>query len=346
MAQRGSITGSDAAFWRYRGSRGAPSVARALLQSAPMWRRIVCGVVLLQLAIACGTSESNECGGSLAGGGSGNAAGASGHAESGAGGGALGGTGGELGGDAGAGGEAGTGGAAGVQFWTDATQHIEIACFGFGLGYAQFRAERAQLSVEQLTLLARQTGLPGSTDDSNDDGIHCLVTTRDAQARQRVFTIGRPSELIADEPSLGEGGAAGTNGDGSFRTTLLGCEFRSEAPEEVLGGRPPPLSANPLCVRELSPDGKVSTFAFDLAQANRPYHLQFVDCAGQSFANVKVELFGADPSTPLAVGAAPAEPGADQSCLELDAQVAAPAVARLVFTSPSLYERTHWVVLR
>jgi hypothetical protein len=313
-----------------------------------MWRRIGCAVVLLQVAIGCGTSEPTECGGSLAGSGSGNAAGASGHAESGGGDGTLGGTGGglELGGDAGAAGEAGAGGAAAVQFWTDATQHIEIACFGFTLGYAQFRAHRAQLSAEQLTLLARQTGLPGSTYDDNDDGIHCLVTTRDAQARERVFTIDRSSELIADEPSLGEGGAAGTNGDGSFRITLLGCEFRSEAPEEVLGGRPPPLSANPLCVRELSPAGKVSTFAFELAQADRPYHLEFVDCAGQTFANVKVELFGADPSTPLAVGAAPAEPGPNQSCLELDAQVAAPVVAHLVFTSPSLYEHTHWIVLR
>ena len=52
----------------------------------------------------------------------------------------------------------------------------------------------------ELVRLARQTGVPGSTYDDNDDQIHCVVTTRDAAQHEHQFTITGNSELIGPPP--------------------------------------------------------------------------------------------------------------------------------------------------
>ncbi len=59
----------------------------------------------------------------------------------------------------GAGGAAG--GAASVSFWTEATEHISIECFGYFDGSATFRADREELNAEQLELLTSQRGVVG-----------------------------------------------------------------------------------------------------------------------------------------------------------------------------------------
>lgn len=223
-----------------------------------------------------------------------------------------------------------SGGVAAVRFWTEATQHIELVCFGFIAGEAMFRADRAELSVEQLQLLASHTGLPGSTYDDNDDAIHCVVTTTDAQNQQAQFTIeGRYSSLISDEPIFGEGGAAGDVVDDV--QTVLGCEFRDQF---TTGGRPIP--ANPLCVQSIAPDVGTTRFGLDLAIPGKPYHIELVHCTPKGLEGTTVELFGTDPATPIATGVTPDNPGRDRACLVFDVQVAAPIVGRLVFNSTVL----------
>ena len=156
----------------------------------PMARRFLWGILPLGVAVACsGTNEVNDPRGNGGGAGAEHVAGASaagaadGDSPDDATPGGQGGSAGEynVGGDTSEGGEAGAGGAAAVHFWTDATQHIEIACFGFFDGFATFRADRSQLSAEELELLAGEVGVPGSTYDDNDDQIHCVVTASDTQ---------------------------------------------------------------------------------------------------------------------------------------------------------------------
>lgn len=221
---------------------------------------------------------------------------------------------------------AGAGGMPSVYFWTEATQHIEIECFGLFDGLAAFRADRSELSAAQLSLLAVQTGVPGSSYDGNDDQIHCWVTTTDAQGDQREFTLDDRSELIARETNLGEGGAAGDAEEIGF--TILGCELRHPS---SIGRRP--FSANPLCLQAISTDFKVSTFLLDLAIPGKPYRVELVHCEKESLVGTTVELFGVDPETPLATGVIPDEPGPDGSCFVLDVQVAAKVVGRLVVVS-------------
>src|SRR4051812_8325909 len=178
--------------------------------------RVAGGLLLITMAIACSESKDvNDPGGNVGGGGSAHSAGASGEAGEadpitlgGAGGDtAPGGAGGDTapggaGGDLNLGGEGGAGGVASVQFWTPATQHIEIACFGYFDGFATFRADRAELSAEQVVLLAKQTGVPGSTYDGNDDQIHCVVTTTDTAEHERKFTIDGNSDLFGFAPNI------------------------------------------------------------------------------------------------------------------------------------------------
>ena len=307
-----------------------------------MSRWIAFGLLLLAVGLGCsGTNESDDSAGNAGRAGSAPSAGSSAAGVSGEGGslgpGGAGGTGGEpnVGGDTSEGGE---GGAAPVHFWTEAVQHIKIECFGFIEGYATFRADRTELSAAQRELLASQTGTPGSTYDDNDDAIHCVVTTTDARERQRRFVIDEDSALIGHEVSYGEGGAAGASGE--FVSNVLGCEFHGDFPNDQ------PFAANPRCLRGFSLGGAVSTIRLALTTPGKPYHIELVHCTQQYLAGTTVELFGADPETPLATGSTPDDPGPDQACLMLDAQVEAKVVGRLVFSSAKATEAQQQMIFR
>jgi hypothetical protein len=209
------------------------------------------------------------------------------------------------------------------HFWNDDTQHIEIACFGFFAGYATFRADRVQLSADQLALLANAQGVPGDKYDDNDDRIHCVVTRTDAAGQQRKFTIdqGRDSSLFAAEP----------RGDNNYLSTVLGCEFHAPWPG------PYAFSANPLCLHDLLVPAGASSYDLDLPTPGKTYSVQLTQCAGRPI-DQKLELFGGDPSTPIAIGVPPSSPGPDQVCLVLEAQVDMPIVGRLVLTPTSDWE--------
>ena len=238
-----------------------------------------------------------------------------------------------------AGGAGGAGGAASVHFWTESTQHIALECFGYFDGFATFRADRAQLSSEQLELLSTEKGVPGSTYDGNDDRIHCVVTTTDARGAERQFTINDPDYLIGIADVGGDAGAA----DGPV-SSLLGCEFRhpfSNHEEDHA------FSANPLCVREIWLESTTSGFGLKLATAGKPYHIELVNCTKQELGETTVvELFGADLNTPLAVGKTPDDPGPDQACLVLDAQVEAEVVGWLVFSTRTSFGPIHQLTFR
>lgn len=234
-----------------------------------------------------------------------------------------------AGSDSGAGGEVEVGGATAVHFWSEAVRHIEIACFGYFDGFAMFRADRAQLSAAQQAQLAAQTGVPGSTYDGNDDQIHCVVTTSEASNREQRFTTG-PNQMI-ESTQLGEGGAGG-----QFAASVLGCEFHQ--PFETGTGESEngaPFLANPRCVREIWLAPKSGRYGLQLSTASKPYHVELIHCAQRQLGDTTVELFGEDLASPIAVASTPADPGPDQACLVLDAQVEAPVIGRLVFSSPS-----------
>jgi len=239
------------------------------------------------------------------------------------------------------GGQAGAGGAAPVRFWTEETQRIEITCFGFSAGYAIFRADRSQLSNEQLALLAPSAGLPGSTYDSNDDGIHCVVTTTDSSEQQRQFVFdGGPGWFTSETIRVEEGGAGGEGGVGEVYEypvqSLLGCEFRHPS----FDSERDPFPANPFCLRPIETEAKEKRIGLELASPGR-YRVELLHCTQSSLGNPTVELFGADPETPLATGVVPDDPGADQVCVVLDAQVDAKVVGRLVIRSQSALTDFH-----
>ncbi|MEI9953733.1 MAG: hypothetical protein WDO74_33325 [Pseudomonadota bacterium] len=70
-----------------------------------------------------------------------------------------------------------------------------------------------------------------------------------------------------------------------------------------------------------------------LSEANRSYHFEVVHCLSGA---VSLELLGADPSLPLAVGVPVANPGPRGACVAFDVAVHTPITADLVITTTAL----------
>ena len=227
-----------------------------------------------------------------------------------------------AGGGAGEAGGAGEGGAPSEPLWNDDTQRIELECFGFFAGFATFRADRAQLSEAQIASLEELHGVPGDTYDDNDDRIHCVVTQTNGARELRKLIPNDLRGLVTSEQQQ----------DG-YRHTVLGCEFR----HPYLFDQSVPLAlalpANPLCVVELWG----SRCNLDMSKVGTTYRVELVHCAGKPNLP-KLELFGEDPDTAVAVATPPSSPGPDRTCLVLEAQVAAPSVGRIVFSFGSDYQ--------
>lgn len=215
-------------------------------------------------------------------------------------------------------------------FWTTETQQIELDCFGPGEGRAIFRSSREDLDASQVQQLLGARALPGKIPRGSDDSLRCAVTTSDSQG-QHDFTIIGGGTGVFSYPSPGV-------------ISLLGCELSEAWPENAAGAPYPlsPIPASPHCVREVYPDPLPASFSLNLAAAGRAYHIELIRCADQKFPPSKVELFGADPTTPLAVAVPPADPGSDRSCFALDVTVDAPMVAHLVISSRTAISPINW----
>ncbi|MES1173322.1 MAG: hypothetical protein ABUL62_03260 [Myxococcales bacterium] len=82
---------------------------------------------------------------------------------------------------------------------------------------------------------------------------------------------------------------------------------------------------------QLTNDGQRRPIRLNLATSGKAYRIELEDCFDTP---TKVELYGSDPSTPLAIGAAPVDPGPHHVCRALEIQIDAPVTGRLILTDP------------
>lgn len=285
----------------FRGWRGAVRVA---------WLAALAGIALA----GCGLTEFGAHGTSNEAGGSGNGA-------------SLGGAG--LGGRAGdtsvgMGGSA-DGGVAGLLDtpWDERSQRVELRCFGFFEGTMRFRADRAQLSAEQLQLLeGLRFGPPGAT--CLADGMSCDVAiTSDRGEVTHFDTVQGDSPCNRLEPGLAYA---------SFQPLLdqIDCKFSLQSKN--------PLFPSEGCLQGFSATGTVRQQLM-LADAKRSYHVELEQCSSRMRPDqYTLELYGADPSVPLAVGKPIADPDMRGACLAFDVEVETATLAELVITTPSGYD--------
>ena len=231
-----------------------------------------------------------------------------------------------LGGSAGEGGTAGEAGTAGLfdPPWNEHSQHIELRCFAYFIGSMEFSAERSELSAEQLQVLAGLRQIrPNAV--CAEDQLGCNVAITGDRGEVVNYT--------ADELEAFCGESTPALAYASFAPLLatLGCKFAKESAQA--------LSPNANCFHGLFSGGPSTIHQqLSLSEANRSYHVELDDCAAKSRAGrVTLELFGADPSIPLAVGTPVAAPGPRGTCLAFDLELEAPVIADLVITTAASF---------
>jgi hypothetical protein len=202
--------------------------------------------------------------------------------------------------------------------WNAHSRHVELDCFGFFKGSMLFDADRAELSAEQLRLFdgLRETQ---SNDQCSADELGCGFAITNDSGDVTVYAADEFDEFCGASPALGYS---------TVQPLLagLGCKFALESAAS--------LSASPGCFHGIhaSTAAAVIHQQLSLSEANRSYHVELVHCLA---GTVSLELLGADPAQPLAVGTPIADPGAKGACVGFDVQVQSPITADLVITTTS-----------
>lgn len=218
-------------------------------------------------------------------------------------------------GGAGATGETGDAGAMAVLDapWNEHSQHIELDCFDYLNGSMLFEADRAELSAEQLRLFAGLQ-LTESNDECALDELGCGFAITNDRGEVTLYAADALDSFCGVAPALGYASVAPLL-DG------LGCELALD------GTRP--LSASSGCFHgvQASATEAVVHQPLSLSEAHRSYHVELIHCLN---GMATIELLGADPAVPLAVGMPPEIPGPRGACASFDVEVQTPITADLV----------------
>ena len=107
----------------------------------------------------------------------------------------------------------------------------------------------------------------------------------------------------------------------------LDCKFSLESAG--------PLSASPGCFHGLhvSATAAVVHQQLSLSEAHRNYHVELVHCLS---GTVTLQLLGADPAVPIAIGMPIESPGPMGVCAAFDVEVQAPMTADLVISASDM----------
>ncbi|HET7538457.1 MAG TPA: hypothetical protein VFK05_01250 [Polyangiaceae bacterium] len=241
---------------------------------------------------------------------------------------------------AGEGGESGEGGAAGeggyggecttfppeLPPWSEYSQHLELYCFGYFQGPMLFSADRDQLSAAELAILDGFRRTEPIPDGCSSDPLNCEVAiTSDA---------GEVIEYQANEGDavcFNEAKPALARARVDALIAAVGCKFAQDF--ELATAEP--LSPSAGCFHGLHPSNAPIHQRLSLPEANRRYHVEVAGCVPGTLG---LELFGSDPSQPLAVGVPVAEPGPRRTCSAFELEVQAPLTADLVITPKAGFE--------
>ena len=219
---------------------------------------------------------------------------------------------------AGATGEAGEAGAASLVDapWNEHSRHVELDCFAFFKGSMLFDADRSELSAEQLRLFDGLRPAPPN-DHCSADELGCGFAITNDRGDVTFYAADELDAFCGATPALSYA---------SVEPVLdgLGCKFALESAAS--------LSASTGCFHgfHTSRAAAVIHQPLSLSEAHRSYHVEVVHCLS---GTVTLELVGADPSVPLAVGVPVANPGPRGVCAAFDVEVPTPLVADLVITT-------------
>ena len=207
------------------------------------------------------------------------------------------------------------------NIWGASSQRIEVKCGSFFEGTTAFRADRSELTSEQLSLLDRLETVDGN-DQCLEDARSCDVTVTDRNGAKRGYfataddaTCGSARDYIrytSFEPFIG----------------TLRCQYSKVDDHSA-------VAADPLCLQGMfSPSrGTTAHRLLHVAEPFRSYHVELDHCIEPNrLGQISMEL---EVDGKLIAGAALASPGEDEACLALDFSPSAAGDLDLVVTTTS-----------
>jgi hypothetical protein len=189
--------------------------------------------------------------------------------------------------------------------WDSSSQSIELSCGSFFEGSAIFRAERSELTREQLELLGSLEVTDGD-DGCLLDARSCLVTITSSAGAATQYRATERDKTCGDEskPWL------------SFSTLAplletLHCYYSKQGVDN-------PLLANPLCLTGMfSPSGGATVHRrLHVDEPQRSYHVELNHCLEPNRVGQIQMTLTVDGQTMR--GAEPSAPGEDDTCLAID----------------------------
>jgi hypothetical protein len=200
-----------------------------------------------------------------------------------------------------------------TTLWRQDSQTIDMSCFAFFQGSMRFRANRNQLTADQLALLSNLRAVDAK-DECLEDGMECAITIvqADGQATKMDalagdFNCGQPRQVIAYDTFL------------PFLHTV-DCQHAKDLTFATLD-RAKPISPDPRCYNGLfvGGGGGAISVALDVPDATSPRHIELDWCDQPGrIDKLHFSVFESDGTTLLGSSVAPACPGVDGTCATLD----------------------------
>jgi len=218
---------------------------------------------------------------------------------------------------------AGCASSAGEHPWVASSQRIEVSCGSHFDGRTRFRADRSELTSEQLSLLDRVETIDGN-DQCWEDTRSCRLTVTDRSGAKRDYFA------IEDDATCG--GASDYVRYASLEPFIetLHCQYSK------LGGDSA-VEADPLCLQGMFSGSQGSTERRQLrvAEPSRSYHVELDHCIEPNrLGQISMEL---EVDGKRIAGAAPESAGNDNACLELDFTPSAAGDVELVVTTTASF---------
>jgi hypothetical protein len=188
--------------------------------------------------------------------------------------------------------------------WDASSQRIEVSCGSFFEGAMLFRADRSELTSEQLSLLDRMETVDGN-DQCIEDERSCQVTVTDRNGVKRAYV------------ATGDDATCGNAGDyiryASFEPFMgtVHCRWGKLDDQSA-------VAADPLCLQGMFSPSRGTTVhrSLHVAEPIRSYHVELDHCIEPNrLGQISMEL---EVDGKRIAGAAPASPGEDEACLALD----------------------------
>jgi hypothetical protein len=228
--------------------------------------------------------------------------------------------------------DTGGGDTAPVYIWTESSRRVDLLCGSFALGSMKFSATREQLSDTQLALLSQMT-LLGSAGPCFPDVTQCRITLTQADDSVAVYDSVQ-EDTVCNAP-VGATLVTYASFD-PFRRSLP-CLYSLAG--GIAGQVAPPVAPDGRCLNGLISFAQAPVDRFlSVSDPGVLHHVDIDGCdgaAGRRAADVHLQLFADSQTTPLAEGAAVADPGVDQTCVRLDYTFATAGTYRISIALPA-----------